>query len=208
MSDEKVFKREQMIQGIVSVIELLETVSSFVAKRLCEDCETAEEEWAEKKSQILKQLRNLIGKYDFARYLPKDESGISAQAILHQLIKIQYTFSQIVVLIDMIRGEPFGDVYLDSITSISSKMNQQLVAIKNLAKESISNKEAAIVALRAVERLEREIDEDNIVICRQISVASVDGETDFTCYIMRKIVSEMEHISDYIKAAAEILVDI
>jgi len=206
--NEVVYTRKEILEKTAGILEIQEAISSFVGKRLCDTCETAEEEWTEKRTHILKNLKNLISKYDFARILPRDELGIAAQAILSHLLKIQHTFAQVVVMIDMIRGEPFGEVYLDSMSAISSKTHQQLTALKNMALERISNQEAAIDALQLVLRLEREIDEDNIVICRQISVASVNGETNYTCYMMRKIVSELEHISDYIKDAAEIIIDI
>ena len=82
-----------------------------------------------------------------------------------------------------------------------------LNALKNLTTAMISDNDAAMQQLEVIVRLEREMDEDNIVICRQISVAT-DGETGYTCYIMRKIVSELEHISDFVKEAAEIIIDI
>ncbi len=205
---ETVFSRKEILEKTAGVIELLESIASFVEKRLCDTCETAEEEWAEKRTNIMKYLKNLISKYDFAHLLPRTELGIASQAVLTQLLQVQYTFAQVVVMIDMIRGEPFSDVYLDSMSAISSKTYQQLTALKNLALENVSDHEAAMTAFQAVLRLEREIDEDNIVICRQISVASVEGKTDYTCYIMRKIVGELEHISDYIRDTAEIIIDI
>ncbi|MFW9933145.1 MAG: hypothetical protein ACFFDR_10860 [Candidatus Thorarchaeota archaeon] len=208
MMNDVVFTRKEVLEKTAAILELQEAISSFVGKRLCETCETAEEEWMEKRTHIMKHLKNLISKYDFARTLPRDDLGIAAQAVLSYLLKIQYTYAQVVVMIDMIRGEPFGEVYLDSMNAISSKTHQQLTALKNLTLERIANQEAATAALQSVVRLEREIDEDNIVICRQISVASVEGETNYTCYMMRKIVSELEHISDYIKDAAEVIIDI
>ncbi len=206
--NEEVYTRKEVLEKTANILEIQEAISSFVGKRLCDSCETAEEEWAEKRVHIMKHLKNLISKYDFARILPRDELGIAAQAILSYLLKIQHTYAQVVVMIDMIRGEPFGEIYLDSMNAISSKTHQQLTALKNLTIERISNQEAATAALQTVLRLEREIDEDNIVICRQISVASIEGETNYTCYMMRKIVSELEHISDYIKDTAEIIIDI
>jgi len=58
-----------------------------------------------------------------------------------------------------------------------------------------------------VQRLEREVDENNIVICRQISTAT-GGNSDFLSYMMKKIVSDLEHISDYVKECAVIIAEI
>ena len=71
----------------------------------------------------------------------------------------------------------------------------------------MKNPEAAKEDLEAIFKLEREIDEDNIVICRQITVAT-EGDSPFICYIMRKVVRELEHISDKLKECAEIIIDI
>ena len=80
-------------------------------------------------------------------------------------------------------------------------------ALRKMIDQRIENLEESHDTLEVIIRLEREIDEDNIVICRQISVAT-HGDTDFVCYIMRKIVAELEHISDYAKECAEILAEI
>ncbi len=96
---------------------------------------------------------------------------------------------------------------MDSLTNIASKVESQFGILKNLAKNSLEDHDAAKEDLEAIFRLEREIDEDNIVICRQITVVS-EGESSFTCYIMRKIVRELEHISDKLKECAEIIIDI
>ncbi len=202
------FTRDNILEKLVEVIEIQEAISEFVGERLCDHCESPEEDWSERRKGIVKNLKNLMEKYDFAKKLPRSSLGIGVQAVLSYLIKIQMTFAQVMVMIDMIRGESFGEVYLDSMNSISAKTHQELTALKNLTRERIEDPEGSLETLNVILRLEREIDEDNIVICRQISTASVDGETDYTCYILRKIVSELEHISDYIKDAAEIIVDI
>ena len=79
--------------------------------------------------------------------------------------------------------------------------------MSNLVKLCEEDPVSAVSALETVLRLEREIDEDNIVICRQISTAT-GGNPDFLCYMMRKIVSDLEHISDYLKECAVIVAEI
>jgi uncharacterized protein Yka (UPF0111/DUF47 family) len=96
---------------------------------------------------------------------------------------------------------------MDSMNSISSKTHDQIKALRELTERQKDDSEGALECLETVLRLERQIDEDNIIICRQISVVT-EGEAGYVCYIMRKIVSELEHISDFIKEAAEIIIDI
>ncbi len=201
------FTREQLLDNLVKAIEVHENISASVGTRLCDQCEAGADEWEVKRKKITDQLKGLTGKYAFARKLPRNELGVAALAILTYIIKIQHTFSQVVIMIDMIGGESFDEVYMDSMNSISTKIHEQLITLKNLTAEQKNNPEAALEALRAIMKLERQIDEENIVICRQISVAN-EEEPGYTCYIMRKIVSELEHISDFIKEAAEIIVDV
>ncbi|MHA2207516.1 MAG: hypothetical protein ACXABC_16815 [Candidatus Thorarchaeota archaeon] len=192
MISEVVLTREQILDQLVKTIEVHENISSFVGTRLCDHCESAEDEWAVKREKIAQQLQGLVKKYEFAKTLPRNELGIAVLAILGYIVKI---------------GESFGDVYMDSMNSISTKTHDQLKALRELAEKQKNDTEGALECLETVLRLERQIDEDNIIICRQISVAT-EGEAGYVCYIMRKIVSELEHISDFIKEAAEIIVDI
>ncbi|MHA2187195.1 MAG: hypothetical protein ACW99V_03040 [Candidatus Thorarchaeota archaeon] len=207
MISEVVLTREQILDQLVKTIEVHENISSFVGTRLCDHCESAEDEWAVKREKIAQQLQGLVKKYEFAKTLPRNELGIAVLAILGYIVKIQHTFASLIIMIDMIRGESFGDVYMDSMNSISTKTHDQLKALRELAEKQKNDTEGALECLETVLRLERQIDEDNIIICRQISVAT-EGEAGYVCYIMRKIVSELEHISDFIKEAAEIIVDI
>jgi uncharacterized protein Yka (UPF0111/DUF47 family) len=205
---EEEYSREEILKKLVTVLEVQESISELIGKRLCDHCESPEEDWEERRALIMKHMKSLLVKYDFAKLIPRNDLGISAQAVMSDFIRVQQTYAQIILMIDLIRGASFGEIYLNSMNSIATKAHQQLIALKNLALERISNPEAATMALQSILRLEREIDEDNIVICRQISVASAEGEANFTCYMMRKIVSELEHISDYIKDAAEIVIGI
>ncbi len=92
-------------------------------------------------------------------------------------------------------------------TTISGRVHEMMTALKLLISQRDSNSEEAEKTLELIIRLERQIDEDNIVICRQISVAT-GGDSDFSCYMMRKIVADLEHVSDYAKECAEIVAEI
>jgi len=183
-------------------------VSSFIGKKLCDHCEIQTEDWNQHRKNIMTHFKNLVGKYEFANKIPSGELGIGILAIMSYLIKIQSALTQVVVMIDMIREESFGEIFSVSMNAISTKTHQELVALKNLTQQRLDDPASSLNSFNAILRLEREIDEDNIVICRQISTLSVEGETNYSCFIMRKIVGELEHISDYIKEAAEIIIEI
>ncbi|MFW9848413.1 MAG: hypothetical protein ACFFF4_04690 [Candidatus Thorarchaeota archaeon] len=208
MISELVLTREEILDKLAKAIEIHENISSFVGTRLCDHCESAQDEWAVKREKITQKLKGLVSKYEFAKTLPRNDLGIAVLAILNYIVKIQHTFSQLIIMIDMIRGESFGDVYMDSMNSISTKTHEQLKTLKELTEKQKDDPEAALECLQTILKLERQVDEDNIVICRQISVITQEEDAGYTCYIMRKIVSELEHISDFIKEAAEIIVDI
>lgn len=202
------FNRQQILEKINTILEIQEIISGFIGKQLCDYCNSPDEYWEEKRKEIIKHLKNLASKYDFTMNLPKNNLGIAALAILGYLQKIQRSHSHVVIMIDMIRGESFGEIFLDSMNAISTKTHQEFTTLKNLVRNRLANPELAIDSFNTILRLEREIDEDNIVICRQISAVSNEGEADYICYVMRKIVSELEHISDFIKEAAEVIIDI
>ncbi|PNX52451.1 MAG: hypothetical protein BV458_09495, partial [Thermoplasmata archaeon M9B2D] len=84
---------------------------------------------------------------------------------------------------------------------------QMMIDLKTMVSQRADNLEESHETLDILVKLERQIDEDNIVICRQISIAT-GGDSDFICYMMRKIVAELEHISDYAKECAEIVAEI
>jgi len=96
---------------------------------------------------------------------------------------------------------------MDSMTVISAKVYEMMTALKLMVSQREANSDESEETLELLIKLERQIDEDNIVICRQISIAT-GGDSDFTCYMMRKIVADLEHISDYAKECAEIFAEI
>jgi uncharacterized protein Yka (UPF0111/DUF47 family) len=200
--------RSTIMNHLKSILEVQEKLSEYVHKRLCVNCDDlADEEWMNRRKEAFKSIRRLIDKYAFSKMLPRDELGILTQSIISYLLNIQHTFLRVLVLIDVLQDEPFNEIFMDSLSTISSKVNEMITALKKMVIKRADNLDEAEEILEILIKLEREIDEDNIVIGRQISVAT-GSDCDFVSYIMRKIVAELEHISDYAKECAEIVAEI
>ncbi len=207
MSDD-ILDRRAILKQLEAILSVQEKVSEYIHKRVCIKCdEVVDESWEERRKDAFKQVRGLVDKYSFSQQLPRNDLGVRAQSIVFFLLDIQHTFHRVLVMIDMIHGEAFDDIYRDSMTTISSKVHEMMVALRNMVNQRAENVEEFHETLELLVKLERQIDEDNIVICRQISVAT-GGDSDFICYMMRKIVAELEHISDYAKECAEIIAEI
>ena len=210
MTDE-VLTKSQILDGIGKALTIHENISDYVRERLCcsaSEVDSSSDDWIERRKKAFSHLKSLIDKYSFTTKLPKNDLGIMTQAIIDYLLKIQLTFAQILVVVDSMRGEVFSEIYMDSLTTISSKVHEEIVTLGHMVKAVESDPEGVIADLEHIIKLERQVDEDNIIICRQISVKSADGESSFSCYMMRKIIAELEHISDYVKECAEIVADI
>ncbi|MFW9892820.1 MAG: hypothetical protein ACFFFO_11485 [Candidatus Thorarchaeota archaeon] len=193
---------------ISNILEVQEKLSEYIHKRLCINCEElADEVWLNKRKDAFRYIRGLVDKYAFSKKLPRNELGILTQSIISHLLNIQHTFLRVLVLIDILQDEAFNEIFMDSLSTISSKVHEMMTALKNMVNQRANNLSEIDQTLEILIKLEREIDEDNIVICRQISVAT-GGDSDFVCYIMRKIVAELEHISDFAKECAEIVAEI
>lgn len=200
--------RTTILTQLESILYIQERISEHIDTRLCLDCDARRDESIEeKRKEAFKFVRGLIDKYTFSRRLPRDELGILAQSLVSYLLDIQHTFLRVLVMIDMIREDSFNEIFMDSMAAISSKVHQMMIELKSMVNQRLTNQEEASETLETIIKLEREIDEDNIIICRQISIAT-GGDSDFVCYIMRKIVAELEHVSDYIKECAEIVAEI
>ena len=199
--------RTQILGYLSVIVEKQTTINELINSKLCCPGSTTIEEWMEKRQKVLRQLKGLVEAYKFSVKLPRNDLGITAQAAMSYLLKIQCTLAHVSALMDMVRNDNFNEIYMDSLTNIAQKVNEQFLALSNLVKLCEENPESAASALETVRRLEREVDEDNIVICRQISTAT-GGDSDFLCYMMRKIVSDLEHISDYLKECAVIIAEI
>ncbi len=207
MSEEPL-NRNQVLEQISKIIVILRGISDFIYKRLCGQCDDLEEdELVALRKKAFQNFKGLIERFTFFKMLPRDNLGIKGQAAVSYMFRIQHALGEVLIMIDMLGEESFGDIYMDSFTSISTKVIEQFDVLKKLVDVRAENSEDGKEELDLIVKLEREIDEDNIVICRQISVKT-GGESDFTCYMMRKIVAELEHISDYIKECAEIIADI
>jgi hypothetical protein len=205
---EEFLDRSTILGEIEKILEIQERIAEYVDNRVCLKCaDTLDELWEEKRKEAFKRVRGLIDKYAFSKKLPRDELGIMTQSIISHLLNIQHTFLRVLVMIDMLHHESFNEIYMNSMTTISAKVHEMMTALKLMINQRASNSEEAENTLELLIKLERQIDEDNIVICRQISVAT-GGDSDFTCYMMRKIVADLEHISDYAKECAEIIAEI
>ena len=207
MSDE-FLDRPTILEQLGRILVRQESIADYVHKRLCVKCdEPSDKSWIEKRKEAFKEVRGLVDKYSFSKKLPRDDLGIMTQAIVSHLLNIQHTFLRVLVMIDMLKDESFNEIFMDSLTTISSKVHEMMVALRLMMLQRSSNSEESEETLELLIKLERQIDEDNIIICRQISVAT-GGDSDFTCYMMRKIVADLEHISDYAKECAEIIAEI
>jgi hypothetical protein len=200
--------RSTILKELESIASIQERISEYVDKRICLKCdEVLDESWNGRRKEAFKQIRNLVDRYGFSKKLPRDELGIMTQAIVSHLLNIQHTFLKVLVRIDMLQEEAFNEIFMDSLTTISARVHEMMTALRLMINQRTSNSEEAENNLELIIKLERQIDEDNIVICRQISVAT-GGDSDFSCYIMRKIVADLEHVSDYVKECAEIIAEI
>jgi hypothetical protein len=200
--------RQTILNQLGKIIEIQENIADYIHKRLCLKCgELADDIWVERRKDAFKKIRALIDRYAFTQNLPRDDLGIMAQAIISHLLNIQHTFLRVLVMIDMLKEESFNEIFMDSMTVISAKVYEMMTALKLMVSQREANSDESEETLELLIKLERQIDEDNIVICRQISIAT-GGDSDFTCYMMRKIVADLEHISDYAKECAEIFAEI
>ncbi|MBD3404820.1 MAG: hypothetical protein GF411_01635 [Candidatus Lokiarchaeota archaeon] len=199
--------RETIIKGLSEIGGFLVQVASAVDTELSCPTRCTNSEWDEVRKKTIKHLQKLIPKYSMSLHLPKDEMGISAQAAIASLMKIQYAYTHIIIMLDMIRGDDFREVYMDSLVEISKKVYDSILAFHTAVLDYDGTQKSIENGLEIVKKLEREVDEENIIICRQISVAT-GGESGFISYIMRKIVGELEHITDYLEDVMEIIDDL
>ena len=200
--------RDQILEQMSKILSILADISEFIYQKLCGQFDIAEEEeWSARRKKAYQNFKGLIERYTFFKKLPRDDLGIMGQAAVSYMFRIQHGLGEVLIMIDMLGDESFGEIYMDSFSKISSNVTEQFNVLKKLVDVRAESSQSGRDELDLIVKLERQIDEDNIVICRQISVKT-GGESDFTCYLMRKIVAELEHISDYIKECAEIIADI
>lgn len=200
--------RATILNQLETVVSVQEQISEYVHKRLCITCDDVmDESWETKRKDAFKFIRGLIDKYAFSKKLPRNDLGIMAGSIIAHLLNMQHTFLRVLIRIDMLQEETFNEIFMDSMTTISERVHEMISALKLMIGQRVTDKAESEDTLELIIKLERQIDEDNIVICRQISVAT-GGDSDFPCYMMRKIVADLEHISDDVKECAEIVAEI
>jgi hypothetical protein len=200
--------RTEILEHFVKILETQCSISQFVEQKLCGTCDDADaEEWEARRRKAFRLYKEAIERYKFSKKLPRNDLGIMGQAVVSYFFRLQQALGEVLLMIDMLGDEAFSEIYMDSFTTISSNVTEQFSVLKKMVEVRAENTDSGKEELDLIVKLERQIDEDNIVICRQISVKT-GGESDFTCYMMRKIVAELEHISDYIKECAEIIADI
>ena len=203
---EETLDRIQVLKFLCKILEKQASIIQILETRICSDC-TPAEDWHDRREKVAAHLKSIVAMFAFSKKLPKDDLGIMAMSASEYLLKVQSSMMLVFGMIDMIRDDVFGEVYMESLKSITSKVYEEFIALGNMTGQCSTDPEAMSEQMEIVLRLEREIDEDNIIICRQITVAT-SREGDYICYMMRKIVRELEHISDYLKECAEIINEI
>lgn len=200
--------RTKILEELSKIVENQCEISAYVEAKLCGKCTEADDaEWESRRKKAFQLYKNAIERYKFSKMLPRDELGIMIQASISYMFKLHHSLGEVLLIIDMLGDDTFGEIYMDSFTALSSHVTEQFGILKKLIDVRMTSTDAGKDELDSIVKLERQVDEDNIVMCRQISVKT-GGESDYTCYMMRKIVAELEHISDYIKECAEIIADI
>jgi hypothetical protein len=199
--------KTEIITNISRVVKALAEISDMVNTELQRTVQNGSPAWHESRHEISKRFTSLPKRYSFSERFPSNDIGIGAQAVLALLLKIEAEYHHIIIMIDMMKGEHFRDIYMDAMKSISTRVHEEIITLQKMTSEYEKNPEALNGGLESIRKLEREIDEENIIISRQISVAT-NGESGYLCYLMRKIVSVLEHISDDIEETAEILTEI
>ncbi len=193
----------EISKGLAQIAETLVEIAALIDEELCRtmtgECES---DWSTARAQVFKAFKSLTPKYEISERLPSNEIGLVALEAMSSLVKIVGAYQRIAFMIDMLREVEFEAIFMDALSSISRKVYESVVALKNMAYAYSEGPDALEEGRKAISRLERQVDEENIIICRQISVAT-GGHSDYVCYLMRRIVAELEHITDHIQDFAE-----
>jgi hypothetical protein len=207
MSEEPL-NRTKILEEFSKIVENQYEISAYIEAKLCEKCTGVDDdEWESRRKKAFLLYKNAIERYKFSKMLPRDELGIMIQASISYMFRLHHSLGEVLLIIDMLGEDTFGEIYMNSFTALSSHVTEQFGMLKKLIDIRMVSTDDGKAELDSIVKLERQVDEDNIVMCRQISVKT-GGESDYTCYMMRKIVAELEHISDYVKECAEIIADI
>ncbi|MHA2142508.1 MAG: hypothetical protein ACXADC_16165 [Candidatus Thorarchaeota archaeon] len=198
-----VLDRTDITKGLAHIAEHLVEIAEAINRELCKaitgDCET---DWETDRDKVAKAFQKISPKHSISNRLPTNEVGLIALDALSSLVKIGGAYQRIFFMIDMLRDVEFEAVFMDSLSSISRKVYDAVLALKTMADEFPENPNALTECSETISRIEREVDEEHIIICRQISVAT-EGHPSYVVYLMRKIVGELEHITDNLLDFAE-----
>ncbi len=181
------------------LVEIAEAINRELCKEITGDCES---DWETDRNKVTKAFQKISPKHSISNRLPTNEVGLIALEALSSLVKIGGAYQRIFYMIDMLRDVEFGAVFMDSLSSISRKVFDAIVSLKNMADSFPEDPNSITECSETITRIEREVDEEHIIICRQISVAT-EGHPDYVIYLMRKIVGELEHITDNLLDFAE-----
>ncbi|MFW9799850.1 MAG: PhoU domain-containing protein [Candidatus Thorarchaeota archaeon] len=198
-----VLDRPQIAKGLSHIAEHLVEIAEAIDKELCKaltgECES---DWETDRERVTKAFQKISPKHSISNRLPSNETGLIALEALSSLVRIGGAYQRIFFMIDMLRDVDFEAVFMDSLSSISRKVYESVVALKNMVDAFPDNPNAFTEGREVISKLEREVDEEHVIICRQISVAT-EGHPDYIIYLMRKIVGELEHITDHLQDFAE-----
>jgi hypothetical protein len=199
----EVLDREQIARELSHFAEHIVEIAGAIDNELCQamtgECES---DWQTTRKTISKAFQAISPKHAISNRLPTNEVGLIALEALSSLVKIGGAYQRIFFMIDMLRDVEFDNVFRDALSSISRKVYDSVIALKNMADSFPENPNALTEGREVISRLERQVDEEHIIICRQISVAT-GGHPDYVIYLMRKIVGELEHITDHLLDFAE-----
>jgi hypothetical protein len=195
--------RKDIAKALADITEHLVEIAEVIDRELCsaitQDCET---DWETDRGKVTKAFQKIIPKHSISNRLPTNELGLIALEALSSLVKIGGGYQRIFLMIDMLRDVEFDAIFMDSLSSISSKVYDAVVSLKNMAYSFPEDPNSITECSETITRIEREVDEEHIIICRQISVAT-EGHPDYVVYLMRKIVGELETITDNLLDFAE-----
>ena len=202
---EEVLDKSQIIDGLDHIAEHLVNIAAAVDNEICRTVEgDCESDWDSARDLVGQEFKAISPHYRMAVDLPSNELGITALEAMSSLARIRGAFRRIVLMIDMLRDVDFQPVYMDALGSISKKVYEAVVALRTMVSSYGENREAFAEGRIAISKIERQVDEENIIICRQIEVTE-GGDSPFVCYVMRKIVGELEDITDYLRDLAEVI---
>jgi hypothetical protein len=203
MMGKNVLDKGQIAKGLSHIAEHLVEIAEAIDNELCKtisgDCES---DWISARNKVSKAFAAISPKHGISDRLPRDEVGLVALEAMSSLVKVAGGYQRIFFMIDMLKEVEFDAVFMDSLSSISKKVYESVVALKKMADDYAENPDAITMGREAIGSLERQVDEEHLIICRQISVVTEEN-TDYVCYLMRKIVGELEHITDHLLDFAE-----